>query len=54
VALRAPGEARVAVRLTRAARAALRRKGKLRASATLSLRDGAGRTATARAALRLR
>jgi hypothetical protein len=52
VDLGAAGEARVAVRLTAAARAALRRKA-LKATATLTLRDAAGRTATETAAVRL-
>jgi hypothetical protein len=53
VVLRAPGETRVAVRLSEAARAALRR-GPLRATATLTVRDDAARTATATASVRLR
>jgi hypothetical protein len=54
VVLRTPGEVRVAVRLSKAARTALRRRGSLRATAKLTLRDAAGRTATARGAVRLR
>jgi hypothetical protein len=54
VALRQPGEARVAVRLSKGARSALRRRGALRATATLTLRDEVGGTATATAAVRLR
>jgi hypothetical protein len=53
VVLRAPGETRVAVRLSEAARAALRR-GPLRVTATLTVRDDAARTATATASVRLR
>jgi hypothetical protein len=53
VVLRKPGELRVAVRISKAARARLRR-GALRATATLRLRDAAGQTATARAKVRLR
>lgn len=54
VVLRKPGESRVAVRLSKAARGALRRRGALRATATLTLRDDAGVSATARGAVRLR
>jgi hypothetical protein len=53
VVLRTSGETRVAVRLSKPARAALRR-GPLRATATLTVRDDAARTATATASVRLR
>jgi pimeloyl-ACP methyl ester carboxylesterase len=52
VILRTPGETRVAVRLSNAARTTLRR-GSLRASATLTLRDDSARTATATARIRI-
>jgi hypothetical protein len=55
VVLRQPGEARVAVRLSKAARAALRRSRRpLRATARLTLRDDAARSVTAIAILHLR
>ena len=53
VELRTAGEARVAVKLSKAARRALKR-GRLKATATLTLRDAGGRTATGKAALKLK
>jgi pimeloyl-ACP methyl ester carboxylesterase len=53
VVLRKPGAVRVSVRLSTAARAALRR-GPLRVTATLTLRDDAALSVTARATVRLR